>query len=247
MFKNCKSLSKLPPITYSTVTSGSSSENHANNCYSLQSPPNLAGLKYGVDFSNCKLSTSALESIFDSTTVQTAFPTINITNNFGTTTPISQTCTLVIGNTTANCTNTAGILPGMQATGTGSPLTTTVSVSFSTGTNLVNKVGHALVNGDEVGFNTISTPIGTVVAGVIFYVVNAATDSFQVASTSGGTPLTFTSNATGNVVYRWTVVSVNPNVSIVFNKPALAGGNNSLSFRTLKTGTAIMKRWAVTG
>jgi len=61
-------------------------------------------------------------------------------------------------------------------------------------------VGIPLVNDEAVKFqlgatgNTLPAPL---VVGTVYYIVNAATNSFQVAATVGGTPIDLTSTGTG--------------------------------------------------
>jgi hypothetical protein len=60
---------------------------------------------------------------------------------------------------------------------------------------------HGLINGDTVRFdigasgNTIPSPL---VIGTWYYVVNAATDTWQVAATSGDVPIVLTDGGTGS-------------------------------------------------
>lgn len=58
---------------------------------------------------------------------------------------------------------------------------------------------HGLLNGDSVVFTTITTTTGIVI-NTRYYVVNAATNTIQVASTLGGPALPLTNNGTGVVV-----------------------------------------------
>lgn len=62
--------------------------------------------------------------------------------------------------------------------------------------DLVTDTAHGLSNGQIVRFSTITTTTG-ITENTDYYVVNKTTDTFQVAATAGGTPLTLTTDGTG--------------------------------------------------
>jgi imidazole glycerol phosphate synthase subunit HisF len=141
--------------------------------------------------------------------------------------------------------NTTGIAVGMQIAGIGSPLTTTITVSFTDAGDVVTLNNHLLQNGDEVSFATVVSTTG-IIADRIYYVVNRTANTFQVAATLGGPVLPLTTNGTGTLRYRTEVLSITPNTSITVSRPMTSGGANSLVFRQLRTGTALLKGWVVT-
>ena len=217
-----------------------------SNCTSLTRAA-LNGSEYSISYSGCKLSKEELESIFDYLdTIGAASQTITITNNWGATTPIVLSGTLTAGGTTITMANTTGIAVGMQVTGTGTPLTTPRAVTFTDAGDLVNLASHGFSNGDEVSFSTITTTTG-IISNRIYYVINAAAGTFQVAATLGGGALPLTNNGSGTIRYRVEVVSINPNVSVTVSRGMVANTTDSLTFRQLRTGTALLKGWAVTG
>lgn len=67
--------------------------------------------------------------------------------------------------------------------------------------NQIQIPGHGLLNGDTVRFtlgatgNTLPTPL---VVGTWYYVVGAASDTFQVAQASGGAAIVLTTIGTGS-------------------------------------------------
>lgn len=63
--------------------------------------------------------------------------------------------------------------------------------------DLVNDTAHGLTDGQIVSFNTITDTTGISV-DTDYYVVNAATDTFQVSATAGGAPLTLTTDGSGD-------------------------------------------------
>ena len=143
-------------------------------------------------------------------------------------------------------TNTTGIAVGMQITGSGTPLTTARAVTFTDIGDLINLASHGFINGDEVSFSSIVTTTG-IISNKIYYVINATTSAFQIAATSGGAVLPLTNNGSGTMRYRTEVVSINPNVNITVSRGTSDNTTQSLTFRQLRTGTALLKGWTVTG
>jgi hypothetical protein len=62
---------------------------------------------------------------------------------------------------------------------------------------VVTLTGHTYANGDQITFTTTGAlPTGLTV-GTVYFVVNAATNTFQVSATSGGTAITTTGTQSG--------------------------------------------------
>jgi surface protein len=244
MFNGCTSLTSVPLLISGAGTDANKFNGIFSTCLNLTRAA-LNGSEYSISYSGCKLSKEELESIFNYLdTIGAASQTITVTNNWGAPTPVTLTGTTTVGSTTISMANTTGIAVGMQITGTGSPLTSTRAVTFTS--NLVNLATHGLSNGDEVSFATIATTT-SIIINRIYYVVNATAGTFQLAATLGGPALTLTPNGSGTLRYRTEVVSINPNVSITVSRQMAAGGANSLIFRQLRTGTAFLKGWLVMG
>lgn len=134
----------------------------------------------------------------------------------------------------------------MQVTGTGTGSTTARAISFTSASSTVALFDHRLLAGDEVSFATVVTTTG-VITNTIYFVVNPAANTFQVAETLGGPAITLTNNGTGSVRFKVTVANINSGVSITLSRPATSTAAASYSFRHLKTNTALLKGWAVTG
>lgn len=73
---------------------------------------------------------------------------------------------------------------------------TALSVTFDHTTEKVLRVTHGFVNGDMVIFNPGDLP-PEIVAGTVYFVVNATTNDFQVSLTSGGAAVSFSANGSG--------------------------------------------------
>lgn len=218
-----------------------------NNCISL-SRGVLKNAEYSVSYAGCRLSKTALEEIFDNLdTIGAASQSLTITNNWGAQTPVSISGITTLGSKTINTTNTTGILVGMQIVGSGSPLSTAISVAFTDAGDLVTLNNHQLQNGDEVSFATITSTTGIVV-NRIYYIVNSnGSNTFQLANTIGGAAIALTTNGSGTMRYRTEVVSVVTNTSITVSRPMTFSNTNIFSFQALKTGTALLKGWTVVG
>jgi len=81
-------------------------------------------------------------------------------------------------------------------------LATLSSLSFANGFNssTISLVANGLTNGDAVAFaHRLAGPLGGIERGKVYYVVNAATDTFSVAAYPGGSAITIT-NGTGATV-----------------------------------------------
>jgi len=247
LFIRCYSLVSVPTISLNAVTEFG---NMFVNTPSLAAM-NFTNIRYTVSFADCNLSKEALETIFTNlgTAATGATRTLTLTNNWGAPTPVSLNGTTTEGSVTITMASTTGLSAGMQVTGTNTPLTTGETVTFTDAGDLVSTVvAHGLSNGDEVSFSTITTTTGIVI-NTIYFVVNATTNTFQVAASVGGAALPLTSNGSGTVKYNSTIVSINPNVSVTMSRP-MAGNSGTpiaLAFRLLQTYRAVLKGFAITG
>jgi hypothetical protein len=76
-------------------------------------------------------------------------------------------------------------------------------VTFTNGTNTINETGTALSDGDTISFyDTTGTLPAELRTDIIYYVVNQATNSFQVSYTSGGAAVAFTDDGTPTNNYK---------------------------------------------
>lgn len=75
------------------------------------------------------------------------------------------------------------------------------NVTFTNGTNIVNRVGHGLSNGTSIRFSTTGTLPAEIRDDQFYWVINTATDTFQVSDTEGGGIFSFTDDGTGTHSY----------------------------------------------
>jgi surface protein len=87
---------------------------------------------------------------------------------------------------------------------------TNAPVTFQDAGDTVTRNNHGYTNGMTVSFSSITTTSG-IVAGQIYFVVGATTNTFQVAATSGGSALPLTNDGTGIILpYKQVIVTVTP-------------------------------------
>lgn len=242
MLQSCSSLCSVPAYNFGNVTSAS---NVVTGDRSLHSS-GITGMRISINYDSQKFSEAALTNIINNLGVASGTPTLTISSNYGAVTPVSLSGTTTAGSTTVTMASTTGIATGMQVTGTGTPSTTGIAVTFTDAGDTVNLTSHGLSDGDEAAFSSITSTTGIVI-NTIYYVVGATANTFQVAATAGGSALALTTDGSGTLKYKATVVTINANVSVILSRPATSSGTNTLAFRTLKTNTALLKGWTVTG
>ncbi len=72
------------------------------------------------------------------------------------------------------------------------------SVTFTDTGDLVGLTAHGFAAGTQVSFPTVTTTTG-LTANTRYYVINPLTNSFQIATSAGGSAVTFTTDGTGTV------------------------------------------------
>jgi formylmethanofuran dehydrogenase subunit D len=205
----------------------------------------LSGTKATISYASCKLSKTALEAIFDALGIGTS-QTITVSINYGAVTPVALAGGTTAGSLTVTMASTTGVVAGDTMTGTGMPLTTGIAVTFQDAGDTVTLNAHGLSDADPVMFSVITTTTGIVI-NTIYYAVGVAANTFQVEATVGGGALPLTTDGTGTLKYVSKVVTINTDVSVVMDRPAVSTATNTLSFRALQIGKAMLKGWAVTG
>jgi hypothetical protein len=240
MFYTCSALQIVPALDMSKSTNNSGMFSGAQAI----SKSLVQGAFVNHDYTACRLSKAAIEEIFNNFVPVGSTRTVDVTGNPGADAGVSLTGTTTTGSATVSMASTAGINVGDTVTGTG--ISAAVAVTFTTGTNLVTKSAHGLVNDTPVSFATVVTTTA-LTKFTQYFVVNAATNTYQVSLTKGGAPVVFNASGSGTMLYGTKVNAINPNVSVTLSVPASAAGANTLKFRKLNTSIATIKGWAVTG
>jgi len=266
-FRDCYSLTIAPASDTTKVTDVS---NMFLNCFALKTVPsyNLANAVTGgttmlsgcaslTDFSGnninqnftlpaAALSASAAGNILANLSIKSATAnTITLALNPGIANSVAVTgVASTAGTAVLTISNTTGLVTGMTAISAN--INSGIATVANTGTNAITLNAHNLVNNTIVSFSTAVFTVGT--AYTPLYVVNAATNTFQVANTIGGTALTVTANATPVMNYGRYISAIVANVSVTL-APGYASntGNGTVNFRTFDTTIATLKNWTVSG
>ena len=94
------------------------------------------------------------------------------------------------------------------------------SVTFTDSGDIVTLSAHGYSNGQAVQFSVITTTTGIVI-NTTYYIVGATTNTFQVASTEGGTALALTNNGTGTLAETFTKIGGLRSDSLSINAEAI--------------------------
>ena len=76
------------------------------------------------------------------------------------------------------------------------------TVTFTNGTDVVNKVAHGLSNGTEIKFSVAWTMPTGLTDWQYYYIVNANTDDFQLSLTLDWPAIDFTTDGTGTITAK---------------------------------------------
>lgn len=245
LFESLYSIKEIPAFNLSGVT-GSNASNLARYCVNL-TRSQVYGIKVSHTYTNTNLGKAAIEEIFTNLGTPATSQTITISQTAGVVLnpAISKTsCGTTSGSTTVTQSNTSNLAIGQLVTGTG--ISTGRSVTFQGTGDTVTLAGHGLPNGRRVSFSAITTTTGIVVY-TYYYVINATTDTFQLAKTVGGSAIDLVNDGSGTVLYPTYITGIATNTNFTIDVPASATGTVTLVARNLDTSLATMKFWSVTG
>jgi hypothetical protein len=113
------------------------------------------------------------------------------------------------------------------------PTYSTSSVTGVAATDVISHAGHTFVDNDPIVFTSITGGAGITVGTVYFVRNSVAGTSYQISTTSGGTPLNFTTDITAGQVGRAFGTTGSNWLFKTGNLPALTGtllSNNSEDF-----------------
>lgn len=112
------------------------------------------------------------------------------------------------------------------------------AVTFTNAGDLITSNSHGYVDTNTVQFyNIASTTALGISSDILYFVVSAAANTFQISLTSGGAPIALTSDGTGNAIMpiNLTVVGVGASHSISQNV------NNTSAVATLSPGGVVQR------
>lgn len=116
----------------------------------------------------------------------------------------------------------------------------TSGIAVTMGSNTFTASSHGLSNGNRVTLTATSTPTGLLTT-IVYYVISATTNTFQVSLTNGGSAVTF-SGGSGVAVFPWsneitssdTIIAATPNTWVSYVVEFIAG-DTTISNPTLTT------------
>jgi surface protein len=258
IFLNCYSLVSIPAMDVSAAISGGSViANMSINGGGNISWCDLQNIKTTISFSNQKLSGAAIENIFDNLAPNILSQTITMSGNYGLSRERvikSNVVGYTNGSRTATLSDTSGLEVGMY-------ILTNVpqySVTFNYSGNTVTFSNHSFSAGTPVTFSgsTFSSPITSGTPGIFawrtYYIVNPTTNTFQLAETLGGSPVTFSTTLvagqSGVMRVKTYITAIVPNTSIELSwpYPSSSAPFGSLTAYNVDFWLALSKNWAVT-
>ena len=238
MFSGCNGIVTIPAYNTANVTNFGST---FLNCTSMVEIP-ITSINAAFALPQARLSQAAIGNIFTVLTPRTSSLTITLTANPGVTTAYTKTATSTAGSTLLTLADTSNIAVGMCVTGTN--IMSGVACNTAISGNLVTATAHGLSNGTLVSF--AGTNVGNI-ARQPYYVINAATDTFQCSNTSGGSVTAVTTTGATTMFYPRFVSSFVGNTSVTLSTPAAISGSSSVVFRTLDTSLPLLKGWTTSG
>jgi hypothetical protein len=201
-------VSTSPTLSPLVATSAAGSGTHTVTNISLALTPSPLSNSTQV------ATTAFVKQLFDATNWAAAETTATQTATISIANPAVVSVTTAPANGTAVSFSTTGALP----TGITANQAYYVANRASTTYNLASAVDNLQVvtlltiaspgvvtvvsspqNGDQVSFTTTDTLPTGITAGVIYYVINRTSTTFEIAATTGGTAIDFTGSYTGTV------------------------------------------------
>lgn len=238
MFRNCASLRTIPALTVNANLQADT------NVRSLATA-NLQGITANIVLSTGGLTKAPIETIFGNLNAgNSTLRNINVQTNPGVDTVVTKSSNTTSGSNVVVIANTVGLSTGMLVTGNN--ISNGRSVTFQDTGDTVTLTAHGISNNNIVSFSTITTTTGISVY-TPYYVVNSATDTFQVSSTLNGAALPLTNNGSGTLLYGTFIDTINANANIIVSIPASGTATGqTLTFSVLNTSIATLKNWSVT-
>jgi hypothetical protein len=243
VFTDAYSIKELPPINLN-LGAGSilTSFNNLYECERIR----VTGFTNSFAIQHSKLNATRINEVIENLAKPASNRSLTITGAFGAiNNPIfTSTHTTTSGSTVITAPDTSNLTLGMQVVGTG--ISTARSVTFQDSGDTVTLTAHGIPNGKRVSFSAITSTTG-ITTYVMYFVVNATTDTFQLSLTQGGSAIALTTNGSGTMLYQSLITAINPNTSVTVDVPASASGSTSLSYREIFSQIAVMKNWTVSG
>lgn len=207
---------------------------------------NVTNLRFSTTYTGCGINKDNLEKIFTNLgSVGAGSQSITITNNPGSDTPLTKTATWTNNSNIMTMANTVGVPVGAQVTGANIANNIAITVQAN---NTISTSTY-IDNDTYISFANVTTT--NLVANTRYWVSNRAESSgtyyYQLANSSGGSTITFTSGS-ANMRINIVVTNVNTNANVTLSAwPSGNGTNANATTRILNTNIAVLKGWSTTG
>jgi hypothetical protein len=116
------------------------------------------------------------------------------------------------------------------------------SVTVDSGTDTVTWNSHGMSDGQKIGFFATTMP-GGLSAGTLYYVRDAATNTFKVAASSGGAAIDITSNGTTVTAHTTLTSTVSANATSGFSIVTYTGSGSNA---TVEHGLGVAPSFIIT-
>ena len=204
-----------------------------------------------IVFSALQLTLSSINGIIKDSRARTAVRTFTFTNNIGLNDiiSVSKTCTTTANSCLITVPNITSLLVGMSVSGgniTIQGLAKNIT-TFAT-TDIATLTSHGLI-ADSIIYILSDIASTTLNNNTPYYLVNVTANTFQLALSRNGTPISFGLVVnTSTIVIRVCVIieEIINSTTIRLTGPGTVTGSSSLTFSTLKSAEAAAKNITLT-
>jgi hypothetical protein len=270
MFANCASLQSLPVFSTANITTSGIS-GLTRGCTQLLSfpalnlttvtsyitPPwpigvrnsNVTNVKSTHSYANSGMGNVELTTVITNLATGLSAPTLTITGSPGADTALSLTGAWSFNSNVITMANTVGLSVGYQISQANISTSTAATGNFTLNANGKVSTTSRMDSNTIISFNTVAT--SNLLANTLYYTSNVSGTSpyyYDISTTAGGTPLTFTAGTGNGARINTLIKTINTNANIILNSYPLGNGTAAaVSLRNLNTNIATGKGWTVTG
>mgnify|MGYP000473433969 CR=1 FL=1 len=243
MFSSCANLSLIPTLECNKVTTAGTAFSSSAGLTKITT----ANLKATTSVAGDYLGEAELEGFMQGLgTISGAAQTLTVSANPGADTALTKTATWTNSSNVMTMANTVGVVVGTQVT------SASVNVGYSTTAYANNKVSLAVPLDANTMISFVSVTTSNLAANTLYYTSNVSnvggTYYYDLSTTPGGTPITFTAGSSANTRVNVLVTAVNTNANVILNAwPKDNGTGASVTTRQLNTNIASYKNWTISG
>ena len=249
MYSGCPNIFTIPAYNLAniTVNQGTFLQTGLNFNSATLVSSNITNLKFTTTYANCAIQKTGLETIFTNMgNAGAAAQSINITGNPGADTALSKTATWTNTSNVMTMANTVGVSVGAQITGANIANALAITVNAN---NTITASTY-IDNATYIAFANVTTT--NLIANTRYWTSNrvdlgGGSYTYELASSNGGSSLTFTSG-TANMLVNRIVTTVNTNSNVILSAwPSGNGTAATATTRVLNTNIGLFKGFTITG